>query len=104
MGALIKIFGFLINAIVLIFYVGAVVDLTIYYLGAIGYWVWPFPAMVLVELVLILPWFDAWVAGGGLDPVITLIWIVWLAWLGVSVLWVWISARKASGPPTPSTH
>ena len=54
------------------------VELLKMFVGPLAYVGWILVAPILAPAGLFLPWFDAWVFGGGVDPIVFWLWIAWL--------------------------
>ncbi|THI88852.1 MAG: hypothetical protein CAF41_005615 [Nitrospira sp. CG24A] len=83
---LLQIPGFLLTLAMGIVLVADTIALLKGFVGSLAYGLWIFVVPVLAPVALLLPWFDAWVFGTAVNPMVFWIWVAWLVPLGILVI------------------
>lgn len=80
---LLKILGFLLTLAMGFVLVADTIELLKVFVGSLAYVLWNFVAPVFAPAGLLLPWFDAWVFGEALNPIVFWLWVAWLVPLAI---------------------
>lgn len=80
---LLEILGFLLTLPMGFFLVADTVELLKVFIGPLAYVLWIFIAPILAPAGLLLPWFDAWVFGEAVNPIVFWLWVAWLIPLAI---------------------
>lgn len=81
--ALLKILGFPLTLAMGFVLVADTIELLKGFVGSLAYVLWIFVVPIFAPAGLLLPWFDAWVFGESVNPIVFWLWVAWLVPLGI---------------------
>lgn len=80
---LLKILGYLLTLAMGFVLVADTIELLKVFVGSLAYVLWIFVVPIFAPAGLFLPWFDAWVFGEAVNPVVFWLWVAWLVPLAI---------------------
>jgi hypothetical protein len=80
---LLQIPGFLLTLAMGLILMTDTIELLEIFIGPLAYVIWIFVVPIFAPAGLFLPWFDAWVFGKDVNPIVLWLWVAWLVHLAI---------------------